>query len=349
MVERTSTVASEAAGGPMMSAARRPRWAVAVQATVLAVLLVLVLRHVDREQLRPAFESVTLASFCVFVALMFAVRMLAAWRWLVVARDHVGLDGLSFGFLLRVELLADFANVWLPSLIGGEAVRVWQVIQRTGEKRLGPGSVVLDRFVGTVTLGLGCLPFLAVVAVHAPSLELPEVTVHPGVAALAALMAAAGAWMAVRYVEAFRSLARRALASAVRSRFMAVPAMISLGAFPLMAAAHYLGVPELAAHSWLVAATVAILPRLGRAIPLSVFGVTAVEGAMFAVGKLLGVDSETLLVVIALNLAARYLGAFAGALAEMSLHGTRFFRDVRDARRRNHGGHRPVTRVGGTG
>jgi len=317
------------AEGRRTPAVRHPRWAVAAQVTALAVLLVLVLRYVDREQLRPAFASVSPASFCVFVALMFAVRMLAAWRWLVVARDHVGLAGLSFGFLLRVELLADFANVWLPSLIGGEAVRVWQVIRRTGEKKLGPGSIVLDRFVGTITLGLACLPFLAVLAVRAPSLELPEVAVRPWAIALAVLVAGFGAVAAVRYVEAFRALARRALVSAVRSRFMVGPAAISLGAFPLMAAAHYLGVPGLAARSWLVAATVAILPRLGRAIPLSVFGVTAVEGAIFAVGKLLEVDTETLLVVIALNLVARYLGAAAGALAEMSLHGLRFFRDVR--------------------
>lgn len=327
------TRAEAAAEGRIGPAARRPRWAVAAQVTALAVLLVLVARNVDYEQLRPAFASVSAASFGVFVALMFAVRMVAAWRWLTVARDHVGLEGLSFGFLLRVELLADFANVWLPSLVGGEAVRIWQVIRRTGERKLGPASVVLDRVVGTVTLGLACLPFLAVLAVRAPSLEAPAVAVHPWAVALAALAAAVGVAMAVRYVAAFRGLARRALESAVRSRFMAVPALISLSAFPLMAAAHYLGVPELAARSWPVAATVAILPRLGRAIPLSVLGVTAVEGTMFAVGRLLGVDTGTLLVVIALNLVARYLGAAAGALAEMSLHGTRFFRDVRASRR----------------
>jgi len=331
MADPTTAAAPDAAG-PAISAARRPRWALAVQAAALAVLLVLVVRYVDREQLRPAFESVSPASFCVFVALMFTVRMLAAWRWLVVARDHLGLEGLSFGFLLRVELLADFANVWLPSLVGGEAVRVWQVIRRTGQRKLGPGSVVLDRIVGSVTLVIACLPFLAVLAVSSPSLELPALAVHPWAAALAALAAAAGAVTAVRYVAALRGLARRVLASAVRSRFMAVPALISLGAYPLMAAAHYLGVPELAARSWSVAATVAILPRLGRAIPLSVFGVTAVEGVMFAVGRLFDVDAGTMLVVIALNLAARYLGAAAGAAAEMSLHGLRFFRDLRASR-----------------
>lgn len=309
---------------------RLRRLAVALQALALAVLAALVARFVDLEQLRRAFAGVSLPSFVAFAVLMFATRMVAAWRWLVVARDHVGLPRLGFGFLLRVELLADFANVWLQSLIGGEAVRVWKVISRTGEKTRGPGSVVLDRFLGTVTLAVACLPLLVVLAARSPSLELPErVAARAGVLALAAAVVALGALLAARYVEALRSLARRAFAAAVEGRFMALPFLIGLSAYPLMAAAHYLGVPELAERSWLVAAMVAILPRLGRAIPLSIFGVTAVEGAMFGVGRLLEVSPETVLVVVALNLTTRYLGAFGGALAEISLHGTRFFRDLR--------------------
>lgn len=315
------------------SPSRRRRWSVAAQAVVLAVLVVLVFRFFEREQIALAFASVSLGSFVAFAALMFAVRMVAAWRWLVVARDHVGLSGLSFGFLLRVELLADFAGIWLQSTIGGEAVRVWKIAQRTGEKARGPGSVVLDRFVGMVSLVLACLPFLVVLALRVPNLEFTRrlpVDLWLFVTVSVAALAVAG-FLARRYLEVLRNLARRVLESALRSRFMVVPILISLSGFASMIGAHYFGVPELAEHGWWVAGMIAVLPRLGRAVPLSIFGVTAVEGAMVALGKLLDVSPEAILVVVALNLTIRYLGALGGAAAELTLHGTRFFRDVRRA------------------
>lgn len=326
----TSSTGDPPSSNPPQADRRRGLVGVAIQVVVLAVLMVVVARFIDREQIRRAFESVSLGSFLVFAVLMIGMRMIAAYRWLVVARDHVGLKKLDFGFLVRVELLADFAGIWMQTLIGGEAVRVWKIIRRTGEKALGPGSVVLDRFVGTAGLGLACLPFAVILVARTPELRLPavldgNVDLVVG-AALAALLAVL---LALHYVEALRRLARRAVESAVRSRFLAVPLAISWVNLAALVAAHYWGVPELAQRGWLVTATFTLLPRLGQAIPLSVFGITAVEGAMFGVGALLGLEAETILAVVALNLTVRYLGAFAGALAEISRNGTRFFRDVR--------------------
>lgn len=311
----------------------RRRWGVAVQAIVLAVLLVLVFRFIDREQIVLAFRSVSLSSFVAFAAFMFSVRMIAAWRWLVVAREHFGLPRLTFGFLLRVELLADFAGIWLPSAIGGEAVRFWKIAERTGEKTRGPGSVVVDRFVGLVSLVLACAPFLVVLALQVPDLELPErfpVDLRWVVAVSAAALAL-GAVLARRYYEVLKGLARKFLDSALRSRFMVVPIVISLLGFVCMVFAHYLGFPELAERGWWVAGMIAVLPRLGRAVPLSIFGVTVVEGAMFGLGKLLEIRPEVILVVVALNLTVRYLGSLVGAVAELSLHGTRIFREIPSA------------------
>lgn len=309
------------------------RWVLLVQAVLVGVLVVLAVRYLDRDQIALAFASVSPASFLIFTLLTFSVRMVAAWRWLVVARDHVGLSGLSFGFLLRVELLADFAGIWLQSAIGGEAVRVWKVVQRTGEKARGPGSMVLDRFVGVASLAVACAPFLVVLALRAPQFEIGEILPVDlwWAAALAAAGLALASFLALRYLEVLRTLARRLLDTALRSRFLVLPILISLAGYLCMVGAHYLGIPELTERGFWVAGAIAVLPRLAQVVPLSFFGLTAVEGAAAALGKLLGVSPETILVIVALSLTVRYLGALGGALAELALHGTRFFRDVRRA------------------
>lgn len=315
-------------GTPVPPSRRRGLAGVAVQLVLLAALAVFVVRFVDREQIALAVASVSLASFLVFFVLMMATRLVAAWRWRVVARD-LGL-AVGFGFLLRVSLLAEFANIWLQSFIGGEAVRIWKLVQETGNRNRGAGSVALDRFVGTVSLALVCLPFVPVLGAAA---EVPE---PPGdvalLALLAALAAAAAAVVTWRFMAALRRLARRALAFAGRTRFLAVPLLISAAVYPLLVAAHYLGFPELGARPWTVAAALALLPRLGRVVPLSVFGLTAVEGSTVLVGALLGVSSQTLLAIVALNLTVKYVASLAGALAETAVSGTRFFRVLRERR-----------------
>lgn len=321
---------SPSPSSPSPSSVRRKRLALLVQMVVLAVLLVLVFRFFDREQISLALETVSLPLFVAFLILMFAVRVLTAYRWWVVAEKHVGVSGLTVGYLLRVELLADFGNIWMQSLVGGEAIRVWKVIQRSGEKTLGPATVVLDRVVGTASLVLVCLPFLVVLIFQVPTLSLPErIPVDMRLVAGAAAVSLLASLMALRYVEALRSLMRQALQSVLRSRFMIGPLLISIVSYPVMIVAHYVGVQELAERGLLVTAMVTVLPRLGRAIPLSIFGVTAVEGATFAIGALLEVSSQALLVVVALNLTSRYLSSILGALAEISMGGTRFFSEVR--------------------
>lgn len=302
-----------------------------VQVVVLAVLLVLFFRFFDREQISLALESVSLPLFLVFLILMFTVRVITAYRWWVVAEKHVGLSGLTYAYVLRVDLLADFGNIWMQSLVGGEAIRVWKIIQRTGEKTLGPATVVLDRVVGTASLVLVCLPLLVVLIIQVPTLSLPErFPLDPRLVAGGAAVALLAVLLALRYVEALRSLARQALQSVLRSRFMIGPLLISVASYPAMIAAYYLGVQELAERGLLVTAMVAVLPRLGRAIPLSIFGVTAVEGATLAIGALLEVSPQVLFVVAALNVTSRYINSILGVVAEISVGGTRFFSQIRD-------------------
>lgn len=307
----------------------RGRLGLLAQLLVLIALVVLGLHLLDVESIRLAFRGVAFGNLAGFLVLMLATRVAMAWRWQIVARDHLGLEAVSLGFLLRAGLLAEFANLWLQSFIGGEAVRVWKVAQRTGQRKLAVGSVVLDRFVGTVSLVAVCLPLALPLGARLPKAGLSPGTWRAVIAAAVALALAAA--IGLRLVPMLRNLLRRSFDFLGRQRFLGVPFAVSLLVFPLMVLAHRVGFPELAERSWLVVAMIALLPRLGRAVPLSLFGVSAVEGSVLVIGALLDVSTETLVVIVALNLLAKYVASGLGALSELAAEGGHFFREIRRA------------------
>ena len=305
----------------------RPWLGLLLQLAVLAGLLALGARLLDLDQVRDAFRQASPPRTALFLALMLATRWVAAWRWKIVANDELGLETVTTPFLFRVGLLAEFSQLWLQSFVGGEAVRIWKIVQHTGDKRLGTGSVVLDRFVGTASLVLACAPALVAFVLVAPDLDLSVGAWRT--LALLGLLLALGGGVAVWTVPLLRSLVRRAFAFLGERRFLAVPFLVSLTAYPLLVLAHRYGFPELAEGSWWVAAMIALLPRLGRAVPLSLFGLSAVEGSVLVVGAALGVASETLVLVVALNLLAKYLASSLGAVTELAVDGLRFFGRLR--------------------
>ena len=318
--------------GPPATGRRRVWLGLLAQLAVLVGLLALGVRLLDLEQVRTAFRDASPVRLAAFLALMMLTRWMTAWRWKIVARDKLGLESLTVGYLLRVGLLAEFANLWLQSFIGGEAVRIWKVVRRSGDRKLGTTSVVLDRFVGTVSLAVGCAPLLVALGVMAPSLA--DVDLSTGTWRTLALLGALvtlGAAIAVLTVPLLRSFVRRAFAFLGERRFLVWPFVVSLLAFPVLILAHRVGFEELAGASWWVVAILTLVPRLGRAVPLSLFGVTAVEGSVLILGAVLGVSEETLVLVVALNLLAKYLASGAGALAELATEGTRFFGEIRRA------------------
>jgi len=309
---------------------RRRAWlGLVAQVVVLGGLLVAGFYLLDVGQVRLAFRGVGAGNMAGFVLLMLATRVVTAWRWRIVARNHLGLDAVTVPFLLRVGLLAEFANLWVQSIVGGEAVRIWKVARRTGDRKLGAGSVVLDRVVGTVSLVVACSPLLVVLAMTTPKVRLSVQSweVLGGTAVVLGLAGVVVLWT----VPWARSLLRRSLEFVTKHRFLGAPFAVSLLLYPLIVLAHRVGFPELAGRSWLVVAMVALLPRLGWAVPLSLFGITAVEGSVLVVGALLEVSSETLVVVVALNLLTRYLASGLGAVSELVADGSRFFGELRTA------------------
>ena len=87
----------------------------------------------------------------------------SAWKWgLILARRG---RPLPFGRLLRHYFVGLFFNNVLPTTVGGDAVRAWDASRDTGEYPEAVGSVVSERLIAGVALGVTSLfglPFIDV-------------------------------------------------------------------------------------------------------------------------------------------------------------------------------------------
>lgn len=105
-------------------------------------------------------------------AAVFAAIAVSAWKWglILAARGRP----LPFVRLLRHYFVGLFFNNVLPTTVGGDAVRAWETTKDTGETPEAVGSVITERLIAGVALGVTAL------------LGLPFVDVSPRLAALVA-------------------------------------------------------------------------------------------------------------------------------------------------------------------
>jgi len=96
-----------------------------------------------------------------FVTVLAAV-LVSAWKWgLILATRGFALP---YTRLLRHYFVGLFFNNVLPTTVGGDAVRAWETSKDTGEAPEAVGSVVTERLIAGVALGVTALlglPFIA--------------------------------------------------------------------------------------------------------------------------------------------------------------------------------------------
>jgi hypothetical protein len=278
---------------------------------------------VDYDALAESLRRLSGQTVALFLLLMLGYRLVYGYRWSLVARDQCDLRSISWIALTRINLVGEFAMMFLPTAVAGEGTRVWLLAREIGDARGATKALVVDRLVGLLSLVLS-----SIVAILAVVLISPEsMTVPPGfaVAVLAGLGVALVALPFVvrrlgRVVSRFREMAR----AAEGVQFLSLPLLVSIASqvFPAAACALVLG--ELASQGVLLATFVAVVSRLGRTIPISALGVSGVEGGIVVTGLLVGIPEEPLLVVSGLNVASKYVAALLGVTWQVSRGGWPF-------------------------
>ncbi len=168
---------------------RARAWCVfAIKLAAGIALVAFLLWHYD---LRSAFQLIQRERpilFLATIALYVAGQVMSAFRWQLVAQ----LNGLSGRYLeyLAYYFVGMFTNVFVPGLVGGDALRAVYLGRR--QQRIGPAfaSVMADRGIGLLTLfWVAAVAVLCTTRVRLPASVL-RVTLAAGAISLLAFLAA---------------------------------------------------------------------------------------------------------------------------------------------------------------
>ncbi len=123
-------------------------------------LLALVLRQVGWEQTWEAFRGAQLSYLTAALGLAFASIVVRAFRWKILL-DALGVRA-SLRRLTELYFIGTFFSTFLPTGVGGDVVRAYELAKQSERPAEVVGTVLLDRAAGLLVLFLiaaAALPF----------------------------------------------------------------------------------------------------------------------------------------------------------------------------------------------
>jgi len=166
---------------------RRHAWTL-VRLAVTVGVLAWVARGLNGQAALAAVRGFTWPVVAAALVLVGIDRLLMFWRWRLLVQPTTTL---APQHLARIFFVTSFLGSFLPAGVGGDAARAYAVGRRTGQTGAAVASVVADRWLGLLAVGLsGCAGLLVSLT------AVPETARALVVAATALLVAGsvAGLW-----------------------------------------------------------------------------------------------------------------------------------------------------------
>lgn len=297
----------------------KPAYRFGLRLAVGALLLALILRGVSWDGLE-AVEPRRLALGVVSgLLLLLAGQALAALRWKIL----LGEGSPPWSYLARLYLIGTFFSLFLPTVVGGDAVRAVAAAHHTGRTGSAIASVLLDRVFGVaammsyLVIGLMVAPSLAHAMLGRAEWRVPErlplfavlavglgvVAVHLARRSVRVKAVFQEGWAAIGDLRRFPGRAVRALALGfvVQGLYICLW-MVLAGAmrFDLPVATFLLAVP---------------LVTLGTMLPISLAGLGLREGAWLLLLRNAAIPDAQIVAYSLLYFAANLmLGVVGGVL-----------------------------------
>ncbi|MDQ3814873.1 MAG: flippase-like domain-containing protein [Armatimonadota bacterium] len=129
---------------------RAARWKWFARLALGLLILALMLRRGDASQVQRALQTVSPLVLAASVLFYWLAQMLSAtkWRLLLQARGAP----LAFSECCRLYLLGMFWNLWMPTNIGGDAMRAYAAAPRSGGVAAAASSILVERLTGFIAL-----------------------------------------------------------------------------------------------------------------------------------------------------------------------------------------------------
>jgi uncharacterized membrane protein YbhN (UPF0104 family) len=137
------------------------RWFPVIRIAASGLMLVVLIRHIPHlRSVIPVWSASTVAWLAGALAFTLLGIVLSAVRWqrVLVAMDLPA----RLSTLVNAALAGQFVSNFLPSTIGGDAIRVTRLSATNGETPATFASVVLDRMSGWLILPVLCLAGLMI-------------------------------------------------------------------------------------------------------------------------------------------------------------------------------------------
>lgn len=122
---------------------------------ITVVLVGVVMWRLDLSAFASKFSSFDPFWTAMAFLTVFAAVAVSAWKWGLIL--NVRGYALSYSRLIHHYFVGLFFNNVLPTTVGGDAVRAWETTRETGEVPEAMGSVVTERLIAGVALGITAL------------------------------------------------------------------------------------------------------------------------------------------------------------------------------------------------
>lgn len=123
---------------------------VSLKLAVSLGLLYLLYRQTPMLQIKNSLAAMHFGYLPAICFLLFINTIISAWKWQLFLRA----DGvhLSLGELIVSYMSGTFCNLFLPSNIGGDSFRIYDIAKRSRDGARSAASVFADRFSGFIAL-----------------------------------------------------------------------------------------------------------------------------------------------------------------------------------------------------
>ncbi len=128
----------------------KKKYLLAFKLVFSCTLMYLVYRRIPMDGLRELLVSMDYRYLLPIAVLLFVNTVLSAWKWrLLLLADgvNIALTTLTFTYLI-----GSFYNLFLPSSIGGDSYRIYDIAQKSRDGVRSAASVFADRFSGFLAL-----------------------------------------------------------------------------------------------------------------------------------------------------------------------------------------------------
>jgi len=163
------------------------RWTLYARVIVTIAICVLIVRFIDWNTLSNTLQEAKGNWIAAFILIHVVDRLFMAYKWRLLLRESgVSVSGVN---TIKAYYIGSFWSYFLPSSIGGDAIRAsWLMKKRGGGGAIILSSIVIERLLGSVASAIVALGSVGLLVVHFQS-GLPGLSIGVGVFLIGSIMA----------------------------------------------------------------------------------------------------------------------------------------------------------------